>query len=50
MDRIDEFNILQGFKFLEAYEQIAVSDDGSMADVIAMKSAKLLLLALFITF
>lgn len=37
MDRIDEFNILQGFKFLEAYEQIAVSDDGSMADVIAMK-------------
>lgn len=27
MDRIDEFNMLQGFKFLEAYEQIAVSDD-----------------------
>ena len=37
MDRIDEFNMLQGFKFLEAYEQIAVSDDGSMADVIVMK-------------
>lgn len=37
MDRIDEFNILQGFKFLEAYEQIAISDDGSMADVIVMK-------------
>ncbi len=37
MDRIDEFNILQGFKFLEAYEQIANFDDGSMADVIVMK-------------
>ena len=37
MDRIDEFNILQGFKFLEACEQIVNSDDGSKADVIVMK-------------
>lgn len=37
MDRIDEFNILRGFKFLEAYEHIATFDDGSKADVIEMK-------------
>lgn len=37
MDRIDEFDILQGFKFLEAYEHIAAFDDGSKADVIVMK-------------
>ena len=37
MDRIEEFDILQGFKFLEAYEQIVNSDDGSKADVIVMK-------------
>ena len=37
MDILDEFDILQGFKFLEAYEQIVNSDDGSKADVIVMK-------------
>lgn len=33
MEHLDEFNVLSGFKFLEAYNQIAPCSDGTTAEV-----------------
>lgn len=37
MDRLNEFDILQGFKFFEAHETMADCNDGSVANVIILK-------------
>lgn len=37
VDYLDEFNILHGFEFLEAYETMADCSDGTVANVLAMK-------------
>lgn len=37
MERLDEFDILQNFKFLEAHETMADCSDGTKANVLIMK-------------
>ena len=37
MERLDEFDILHSFKFLEAHETIADCSDGTKATVLIMK-------------
>lgn len=37
MERLEEFDILQNFKFLEAHETMADCSDGTKASVLIMK-------------
>lgn len=37
MDRLEEFDVLSGFKFLEAYEQVANCNDGTTENVTTLR-------------
>ena len=36
-EKLDEFNGLIGFRLVEAYEQMAPSNDGGFADIITLR-------------
>lgn len=37
LEELEEFNVLIGFRFVEAHEQMASCNDGSMANVITLR-------------
>lgn len=37
MEHLEDFNVLAGFKFLEAYEQMANCSDGTKTEVITLR-------------
>lgn len=50
VDYLDEFNILSGFAFLEAYETMADCSDGTVANVLVMKFVNKNMVAIELTF